>query len=113
MAKTQTNPDGGNGQRVNKSEAVRGVLAQNPKATTREVIAQLTAKGVKVSPTMVYYVRSKQKQASRKAKRERVAESSRQTGIKNPVELVIRVKDLAREVGGIRHLKQLVDLLAE
>jgi hypothetical protein len=31
----------------------------------------------------------------------------------NPVELVLRVKDLAREVGGIKHLKQLVDLLAE
>jgi hypothetical protein len=42
-----------------------------------------------------------------------VAESSRQSGAKHPVELVLRVKDLAREVGGIRYLKQLVDLLAE
>lgn len=33
--------------------------------------------------------------------------------MKNPVELVLRVKDLAREVGGINQLKQLVDLLAE
>jgi len=35
------------------------------------------------------------------------------TGAANPVELVLRVKDMAREVGGIRNLKQLVDLLAE
>ena len=33
--------------------------------------------------------------------------------VKNPVELVMRVKQLAREVGGIRNLKQLVDLLAD
>lgn len=113
MSKTKADAGAGNGQPVNKSEAVRGVLAQNPKATSKEVIALLAAKGVKVAPTMVYYVRSKQKQASRRAKRDRVAESSRQSGAKNPVELVIRVKEMAREVGGIRYLKQLVDLLAE
>ncbi len=113
MAKAPTDAGNGNGQPASKSEAIRGVLAQNPKFTSREIIARLAERGIKVSTTMVYYVRSKQKQASRRAKRERVAESSRQTGIKNPVELVLRVKDLAREVGGIRHLKQLVDLLAE
>ena len=53
------------------------------------------------------------KQAKRRAKRERVAASSRQTSATNPVEVVIRVKDLAREVGGIKNLKMLVDLLAE
>src|SRR5947209_18054471 len=102
MAKTRTDADAGGGKRENKSEAVRGVLAQAPKAATREVIAQLAGAGVKVTPTMVYYVRSKMKQATRKAKRDRVAESSRLSGTRNPVELVIRVKDLAREVGGIR-----------
>ena len=111
---SKTKADGaGNGKPVNKSEAVRGALAENPKAATREIIARLAEGGIKVTPTMVYYVRSKQKQASRRARRERVAESSRQSGAKDPVELVLRVKDLAREVGGIRHLKQLVDLLAE
>jgi hypothetical protein len=99
--------------KVNKSQAVRDVLAGDPKADSKTVIARLGEKGVKVSPTMVYYVRSKMKQASRKARRERVAESSRRAGAKDPVELVLRVKDLAREVGGIKHLKQLVDLLAE
>ncbi|WP_439632024.1 hypothetical protein [Gemmata sp.] len=110
MSKTN---DGQGDKSVNKSEAVRGVFAKNPKATSREVISQLADAGVKVSPTMVYYVRSKQKQASRKEKRARVAESSVSTGARNPVELVTQVKNLAREVGGIQHLKQLVDLLAE
>jgi hypothetical protein len=102
-----------NGQPVNKSQAIRDVFAEDPKAQTQAVIDRLAEKGVRVSPTMVYYVRSKQRLAKRKAKRARVAESSQKTGIANPVELVLRVKDMAREVGGIRHLKQLVDLLAE
>ena len=100
-------------QSVNKSKAIRELLTADPRADSKTIIAQLAAKGVKVSPTMVYYVRSKMKQARQKAKRERVADSSRKAGAANPVELVLRVKDLAREVGGIVHLKQLVDLLAE
>jgi ABC-type Fe3+ transport system substrate-binding protein len=104
---------GGAGDGKNKSEAIREVIAQNPKAGTKDVIAQLASKGIKVAPTLVYYIKSKQNQQKRKQKRERVAASSRTTPARNPVELVARVKALAREVGGIRPLKQLVDLLAE
>lgn len=111
MAKSKA--EAGGGRPVNKSEAVREALAQNPKAKSKEVVAQLAARGLKVDPTLVYYVRSKQKQAQRQQKRERVAASSRLNAVGNPVELVLRVKQLAREVGGIRNLKQLVDLLAE
>ena len=102
-----------NGQGVNKSQAIREFLAGNPKADTKTVVAGLAEKGLKVAPTLVYFIKSKQNQAKRRAKRDRVAESSRGTGSKNPVEVVIRVKDLAREVGGIKNLKTLVDLLAE
>lgn len=102
-----------NGDSANKSQAIRDVFTENPKAETQAVIDQLAEKGVKVTPTMVYYIRSKQQLARRKEKRARVAESSAKTGAANPVELVLRVKDIAREVGGIRNLKQLVDLLAE
>jgi uncharacterized protein YtpQ (UPF0354 family) len=91
----------------NKSLAIRELFNQDPKMDSKTVIARLADKGTKVSPTMVYYVRSKMNQAKRKEKRSRVAATT------NPVELVLRVKDLARELGGIRHLKQLVDLLAE
>ena len=110
MPKAETS---GRGQSVNKSQAIRNVFAADPKADSKTVIARLAEKQIKVSPTMVYYVRSKMGQAKRRAKRELVAESSRQMAAKNPVEIVLRVKDLAREVGGIKHLKQLVDLLAE
>lgn len=93
--------------KVNKSQAIRELFAVDPKMDSKTVIGRLGEKGVKVSPTMVYYIRSKLNQEKRKEKRDRVIATT------NPVELVIRVKDLAREVGGIKHLKQLVDLLAE
>jgi hypothetical protein len=93
--------------KVNKSQAIRELFIQDPKMDSKTVIGRLSDKGVKVSATMVYYVRSKMNQAKRKEKRARVAATT------NPVELVLRVKDLAREIGGIQHLKQLVDLLAE
>ena len=105
-----TTADGG---KVNKSQVVRDFLTANPTADSQAVIAGLAAKGVKVAPTLVYYVRSKLGQAKRKEKRARVAASSQRTGTSNPVELVQRVKVLARDVGGIANLKQLVDLLAE
>ena len=94
--------------KVNKSQVIREVLAANPKADYKTVIARAAEKGAKVSQTMVYYVRSKLGQAARRAKRDQAAATSR-----NPVELVSRVKQLANEVGGIKNLKQLVDLLAE
>jgi hypothetical protein len=103
----------GDGKSVNRSEAVREALAQNPGAGSKEVISLLAAKGVKASPTLVYYVKSKQNQSRRRAKWAEVAAASRRTATTDPVELVMRVKQLAAEVGGIRNLKLLVDLLAD
>jgi hypothetical protein len=102
----------GNGG-VNKSAAIRETLAEHPKAGPKEVVALLADKGIKVTPTLVYYIKSKTNQAKRKQKRERVAETSRKTGSTNPVELILKVKALSREAGGIQSLKQLVDALAE
>lgn len=94
-------------KKVNKSQAIREVLAADPKADYKTVIARAAEKGAKVSQTMVYYVRSKLGQAARKAKRDQATSS------RSPVELVARVKKLASEVGGMKQLKQLVDLLAD
>ena len=103
----------GDAGRVNQTQAVRAYLTEHPTADSKAVIAALAAKGVKVAPTMVYYVRSRLRKAQRQDKRARVAASPGHAAARNPVELVQRVKELAREVGGMAHLKQLVDLLAE
>jgi hypothetical protein len=103
----------GNGKPDDRSAAIREALASNPKATSKEIVALLGERGLKASPTLVYYVRNRQKLANRKQMRARVAEASRKTATVNPVDVVRRVKELAREVGGVGNLKKLVDLLAE
>ena len=113
MAKTTTTNGGGQRPRINKSEAIRELLAHNPKASSKDIVAQLGQRGLKVAPTLVYYIKSKQKQASRKAKRQRAADKSGWTGPGDPVGLLIKIKALAGEAGGIGNLKRLVDVLAE
>jgi hypothetical protein len=105
--------DSSKGDAVNRSAAIREYLAANPNAPSKTVVAALAEKGIKVAPTLVYFIKSKQSHAKRRAKRAKVAESSKLTPSKNPVEVVRQVKDLAREVGGIKNLKMLVDILAE
>jgi hypothetical protein len=101
------------GKRVNKSDALREMLAQHPDAPSKEIVSLLGEKGIKVQPSLVYYIRSKQRQQGRREKRERVQATSERTGNSNPVELVLQVKRLARDAGGIKNLQLLVDALAE
>ena len=97
----------------NKSEAVREYLKTNPDAGSKAIIAAMAEKGLKVTPTLIYFVKSQLGKAKRRAKREKVAEETKLTPARNPVDVVIQVKALARELGGIKNLKKLVDLLAE
>ncbi len=97
----------------NKSAAIREILEQNPKAKSKEVIATLAEKGVKVTPALVYLVKSQGKRKAKRARRERAVEVSRAAGNADPVKLIIAVRQLARDAGGIQALKRLVDALAE
>ena len=106
MAKSQSK--GG----VNKSQAIRDALTANPKAGSKTIVAQLAEKGIKVSPTLVYFIKSQSKRAKQSEKRQRLA-ASMNGRYGNPVDVVRKVKTLAGEVGGIKNLKSLVDLLAE
>ena len=97
---------------VNKSQAIRDALTANPKAKSREIVALLAQKGIKVAPTLVYFVKSKMRQTRRRQKKEQAASASRMFGIADPVNLILKVKALAAETGGIANLKKLVDVLA-
>ncbi|WP_020474524.1 hypothetical protein [Zavarzinella formosa] len=110
MAKTNTTE---NGKPLNRSQAVRDYLKENPTAGSKDIIDALGAKGIKIAPTLIYFVKSQLSKAKRKVKREQVAEETKLTPARNPVEVVAQVKVLARELGGIKNLKKLVDLLAE
>src|SRR5262249_25558726 len=87
--------------------------AQNPSASSKEVVAQLKQKGIQVAPSFVYYVKSQAKKAKRKQKWEQAVAASGRTSHSNPAEVVLRVKNLAREVGRIKYCKNLLYLLAD
>jgi hypothetical protein len=96
---------------VNKSEAIREILAQNPKIPVRELVAQLGQRGIKVNPNLVYLIKSKQSKKVRRQRRMQAVEANRQAGISNPVELIRDLRGVAEKAGGMKRLKELVDLL--
>ena len=96
--------------KLNKSAAIRDMIAKNPKAKSGEIISLLAEKGIKVRPHLVYLVKGKMKQINRRQKRQDTLAAGANG---NVVELILKVKGLAREAGGMGSLKQLVDALAE
>jgi hypothetical protein len=98
---------------VNKTAAVKEFLTKNPKAKVSEVVSTLAGQGIKVSDTYVYALRSKAKAKKRKEKREKAMATSNSLGVLDPVELIREVKNLALRTGGLRNLRQLVEVLGE
>lgn len=103
----------GNQEGVNKSEAVREILTKNPKTPVKEIVATLDQRGISISPNLVYLIKSKMKQRKRRQKRQRVLETTQKAGITNPIDLILKVRGLANQMGGIAHLKKLIDVLVE
>jgi|SRR6516165_5673370 hypothetical protein len=100
---------------VNKSQAIREVLEHDPKRKASEVVALLAKKQIHVKPGLVYMIKGRlaQMKSHRKHKAARVARAGQKTGSSDPVVLILKVKALAKEAGGMEHLKTLVSVLAE
>jgi hypothetical protein len=98
---------------VNKTVAVKEALAKDPKAKASEIVSALAAQGIRVSSAYVYALKSKAKAKKRKEKREKAVATSKSIGVTDPVALIREVKNLALRAGGLRNLKQLVEVLGE
>jgi hypothetical protein len=96
-----------------KSAAIREILTQNPNTPVSEIVSTLAGRGIKVTSNLVYALKAKGKARHRKQKRQQAVQAGRNAGMTDPVALVLKVRQLAGEAGGMRHLKQLVDVLAE
>ncbi|SRR5579871_1514088 len=94
---------------VTKSQAIRNVLTQNPKMSGKEVVSTLAGQGIKVLPSLVYFVKGQM----RRTKRKQIGKRMTEAGVANPVDMILQVRNLAEQAGGMRKLKQLVDALAE
>jgi hypothetical protein len=108
MAKPKTNQT--HGQAINKSAAIRDKLKLYPKASVKQIVSHLAQDNITVAPNLVYLIKAKQRRKAVKQRRQRVTAA---TGIVNPIDVIVKAKSLARDVGGIERLKQLVEALAE
>jgi hypothetical protein len=98
---------------VNKSEEIRQAMKASPSAGPTEIAAQLSEKGIKVTPAMVSTVKTKTK--SSKGKRGRkskklgrpVGGGTRTNGFAEVESTIVFVKG----VGGMDKAKQLIALL--
>jgi hypothetical protein len=105
---------------VNKSDAIRKLLKENPKIKATEAVAALAEKGVKVTGGLFYMVKGKALgRKSRRKKREAKAVSVVETkSTKTPtshgdaVATILKVKTFAKEIGSLGALKELIDALS-
>ena len=97
--------------RGEKSAAIRELFEQNPNISASDVVSTLARRGIKVHGNLVYTIRSQMK-SGRKGRRTQTIHSSNNGAI-NPVQLVRGVKALAVQAGGMKRLKELIEVLAE
>ena len=102
---------------VNRSEEVRQLLKADPKITAKDAVVALGKKGIEISDNLFYLVKGKvlgRKARKKKAKKmvANVVESTG-TGSVDAVTTILKVKAWAKEVGGLKKLKALVEALSE
>ena len=103
---------------VNKSEEVRQLLKANPATTAKEVVAKMAEKGLKISNALFYFTKGQMKGRKARNKKDqtkavaKLAESSHVTK-SDALATILKVKGWAKEVGGMKTLKALVEALSE
>ena len=99
---------------VSKSEEVRQLIKANPQIKAKEAIASMAEKGMKISANLFYMVKGEMKGRKQKAKKlvTKVAEATG-TPRSDALHTILKVKSLAKEVGGMSSLRALIDALSE
>lgn len=95
---------------VNKSEEVRKLLGDNPALTAKEIRDTLAQRGIDVTGGLIYLVRGKMNAKKRRQTRDKVTRVT--SGQGDPVAIIHKVKALATELGGLKKLQALVEVLS-
>jgi len=90
---------------MSRSDAIRQYLRSNPNSSANDCVKALRKQGTIVTPALFYSVKSKVKQP--------VTENRPFVPVvNNTVETVIKVKALAKELGGLRQLANLCEAMS-
>jgi hypothetical protein len=100
---------------VNKSEEIRQLYRANPEMQVKEIVSALEKRGITVADNLVYLVKGKMhgRRGRRKKARQMVAKVAMTTGNHDAIATILKVRGWADQVGGMKMLKKLVDVLSE
>jgi hypothetical protein len=102
---------------VNKSQAIRELLKENPKIKAKDAVTALAEKGVQVKASLFYIVKGnvlgKKKRRKKGRKQAMEVAVAFSNGTPDAVATIRSIKEFAAGVGGLRKLKALVDALNE
>src|SRR4051794_19797670 len=85
---------------INKSAAIREILAQTPDLKVKDIVSQLGAKGITVGANHVYLVKGKMKGAKkqRMQTQRRASKAAFSAGNTDAVATILKVKSFANEI---------------
>ncbi len=109
---------------VNKSEAIRELLKENPEIKATDAVVKLKEKGIKIAPSLFYFIKGKLKGSKGRRRKIRknvaaVMASGNANGTQarhsggDVLSTIKKVKSLAKEVGGLKKLTALVEALGQ
>lgn len=99
-------------QKINKSAAIREYFKQHRRASAQQVVEALAGQGIQVTTGLVYAAKRKIRgRRRRRLAAVAVATKNVRNGAVDPVKLVQETKALAQKAGGIKKLKELLDVL--
>jgi hypothetical protein len=101
-------------RKVNRSQAIRNLLSDDPKATPSVIIEALAKKGITVSPALVSavkYNKAKPANGRRKRRSRRIGASA--NGQRFDFDKLVAAKALSDRMGGIEKAKEALDMLAK
>jgi hypothetical protein len=102
---------------INKSEEIRHVLKAKPGIGPQEAIEKLAAKGIEVTKNLFYFVKGqiKGRNARKTRAQKAVTQVAQVTQVtrSDAVSTILKVKACAKEVGGMKNLKALVEALSD
>ncbi len=100
-------------KKVNKSQAIRDAVKDNPKAGPTEIAQIVSKRGIKVTPTFVSTVKTMAKKRKRRAKRKAAPVAKPAVSDKVSLSTLVQAKKLADQMGGVEKAKDALAALAK
>jgi len=104
---------------VNKSQAVRDYLSENPDATASKIIPELAKRGINVSPALVSQIKQRLKKSGnptapeKRAGAKKTMRNESRSGSDLTADKLVEAKKLVEELGGLDQARGALSFLEE